>query len=125
MSRLDTQPGHLGHLLITHEDLHGLYDTAGSEWVSESAVVHSSRPWLELRKVLNLSQSPSKQPPSVPADVREQLQRASILSILPQMVPLSAWDADDDGRGNQRNGTDCRVPRTGVASICLRLAQAP
>ncbi|EED80980.1 predicted protein [Postia placenta Mad-698-R] len=79
-----------------------------------------SRPWLELRKVLNLSQSPSKQPPSVPADVREQLQRASILSILPQMVPLSAWDADDDGRGNQRNGTDCRVPRTGVASICFR-----
>lgn len=107
MSRLDTQPGHLGHLLITPEDLHGLYDTAGSEWV------------------LNLSQSPSKQPPSVPADVREQLQRASILSILPQMVPLSAWDADDDGRGNQRNGTDCRVPRTGVASICFRLAQAP
>lgn len=131
LSRLESQPDRLGYqlervLLITHEDLRSLYEKAGIEWAGESAVVHGSRPWFEMRKVLKLPHSQSEQPISVPADIWEQLQRASTSRNRPQAVLLSAFPngaqdlVADDGQGSQQNQFDLLCPRDGCGSVILK-----
>ena len=35
-------------LLIAHEDMRGLYESVGFEYVGRSAVVHGDKPWFEM-----------------------------------------------------------------------------
>jgi predicted GNAT family N-acyltransferase len=44
-------------LLITHEYLRHFYEEAGFEWLGKSSVVHGSRPWFEMRKILKSGSS--------------------------------------------------------------------
>ncbi|TBU28857.1 hypothetical protein BD311DRAFT_627114, partial [Dichomitus squalens] len=48
-SRNDSKPD-ARILLISHEELRSFYEQAGFEWVGQSAVVHGSQPWFEMRK---------------------------------------------------------------------------
>lgn len=43
-------------LLICHDELRGLYEKAGFEWLGPSNVVHGARPWFDMRKTLRESQ---------------------------------------------------------------------
>lgn len=58
-------------LLITHEELRGLYAQAGFEWVGKSAVVHGARDWFEMRVLL-------------------EKERAAATSALPSNIPQEA-----------------------------------
>ncbi|GLB41012.1 putative acetyltransferase (GNAT) domain containing protein [Lyophyllum shimeji] len=64
-------------LLITHEPLRQFYEQAGFEWLGKSSVVHGSKPWYEMRKVLGSS---TAQP------IREELPE-------PRQIPAGVWDA--------------------------------
>ncbi|KAH8103311.1 acyl-CoA N-acyltransferase [Cristinia sonorae] len=113
-------------LLISHEELLGLYVKAGFETIGESAVVHGSRPWFEMRKVLQTvapsleiaAQSTQQLPPGL----WEALERASTSRSRPVVRLLSSFpsgvqDVTSDGTLNQH---DLLCPREGCGSIILK-----
>ncbi|KAF8312112.1 acyl-CoA N-acyltransferase [Clavulina sp. PMI_390] len=64
-------------LLITHEELVPLYSKAGFQMVGESAVQHGSRPWFEMRIVLDNTGASHPQPEgevltSLPPNISQQ-----------------------------------------------------
>ena len=73
-------------LLITHEELRSFYEKAGFEWVGKSEVVHGSRPWFQMRKVLGASS-----PPPVPAQATAASHPAQVHSQ-GQQLPPGLWD---------------------------------
>lgn len=63
-------------LLIAHDHLRGFYESAGFEWLGKSDVVHGSKPWYEMRRVLNLgTDSPLSQNQQLPPGIWDVLQR--------------------------------------------------
>jgi guanine nucleotide exchange factor len=64
-------------LLITHEDMRGLYEKAGFEWLGKSDVTHGSLPWYEMRRVLESQPARPAQTPSIPPGLWEAFQASS------------------------------------------------
>ncbi|CAL1711100.1 unnamed protein product [Somion occarium] len=115
-------------LLITHEELRPLYEKAGFEFVGPSAVVHGSRPWFEMRRVLEASSSVSS-PPSqaLPPGIWEALQRASTSRNRPVARRLSSLPNGLDDVSELATDTSVSVnkvdllcPRDGCGSIILK-----
>ncbi|EMD36520.1 hypothetical protein CERSUDRAFT_115567 [Gelatoporia subvermispora B] len=111
-------------LLIAHEELRGLYEKAGFEWVGLSPVVHGSQPWFEMRRAL-ASQLPGPPPPAAaPADLWAALQRASSRpKPMAQLLPSFANGVHDlaaDLDGSRTNKYDLLCPRQGCGSVILK-----
>lgn len=64
-------------LLIAHEDMRGLYEKAGFEWLGRSAVVHGLLPWYEMRRVLQSKPVRPVQTPSIPPGLWEAFESTS------------------------------------------------
>ncbi|KZT70614.1 acyl-CoA N-acyltransferase, partial [Daedalea quercina L-15889] len=47
-ARLERAGAYERILLITHDELRGLYEKAGFDWVGPSSVTHGARPWFEM-----------------------------------------------------------------------------
>jgi guanine nucleotide exchange factor len=117
-------------LLITHEELRHFYGAAGFEWLGKSDVVHGSRPWFEMRKVLGESTPPSQeQDQTLPPGVWETLQRtprsrpvAKRLASFGGMSDVCATDPDNTG--NLSNKFDLLCPRQECGSIILKAGVA-
>jgi hypothetical protein len=116
-------------LLITHEELRHFYEEAGFEWLGKSDVVHGSRPWFEMRKVLGTgvaSTSPSEvQSQSLPPGVWEALQRAPrnrpMVRHFTSFSGISEMCAPDpDDTGNILNKFDLLCPREECGSVILK-----
>ncbi|KZT03612.1 acyl-CoA N-acyltransferase [Laetiporus sulphureus 93-53] len=115
-------------LLITHEDLRGLYEKAGFEWLGRSAVVHGARPWFEMRRILSpsLSSVDLVQPPTIPAGLWEALQQSTNSRSRPIGLALTAFPngvqdvVTDNGQGTLANNSDLLCPRAGCGSIILK-----
>ncbi|OCH88018.1 Mss4-like protein [Obba rivulosa] len=110
-------------LLIAHEEMKGLYEKAGFEWVGLSPVVHGSRPWFEMRKVLSL-QPPAPPPSASPADLWAALQRVSSQQrpkalLLPSFAG-GVQDVVNDSGGSRTNKYDLLCPRDGCGSVILK-----
>lgn len=105
-------------LLITHEELRGLYEKAGFQFVGKSAVVHGSRPWFEMQRILHTPSVEAE--PQVPPGLWDALQRASTRAR-PQGRLLSAFPGGlqdvSDASGNK---FDLLCPREGCGSIILK-----
>ncbi|GJE98228.1 acyl-CoA N-acyltransferase [Phanerochaete sordida] len=135
ISRLERAARDGGHyeriLLIAHEDLRGLYEKAGFEWLGKSAVVHGALPWYEMRRVLPppaASQPPQQQQQqqAVPAGLWEALQRSSTRQP-PAAQLLAAYPGGIDDVVEQAssssalaNKVDLLCPRPGCGSIILK-----
>lgn len=69
IERVKPRIGNLSHvdrlLLISHEEMCGLYAKAGFELVGKSAVVHGSRDWFEMKLTLPPSPKPQSPPPTI------------------------------------------------------------
>jgi hypothetical protein len=82
VERVKRRTSELSHvdrlLLISHEELCGLYAKAGFELVGKSAVVHGNRDWFEMQLIL-----PPKEPqPFAPAISQDEI--AAALSARPR-----------------------------------------
>jgi len=119
-------------LLITHEELRPFYEAAGFEWLGKSDVVHGSRPWFEMRKVLNESTPPSQvQDRALPPGIWETLQRTPRSrgpSVARQLSSFSGMSdvcaVDPDNTGNLSNKFNLLCPRQECGSIILKAAVA-
>lgn len=126
-------------LLIAHEDLRSLYEGAGFEWVGPSAVVHGTRPWFEMQKLLddfrptgsNLQAVEEEAPTSIPPDIMQALQ-ASLASssrrprptarLLSEHAPLDeVLTVTQETNGTKTNKHDLLCPRPDCGSIILKL----
>lgn len=129
-------------LLITHEELRGLYEKAGFEWLGRSKVVHGSKPWYEMRKALATPAPPcstaadSVEPPaesslqSLPPNINiwEALQRATTSRAVPVATLLSAFphgiddttQPADASSSALTNKHDLLCPRPQCGSIILK-----
>ncbi|KAH9950740.1 acyl-CoA N-acyltransferase [Amylocystis lapponica] len=127
LSRLE-RSGHTRALLITHEELRGLYEQAGFEWAGPSAVVHGARPWFEMWRAL--APAPSEAEPSVPPGLWEALQRSSARSRprgrLLATFPNGLADVSErtEGGGPATNAFDLLCPREGCGSVLLKAGVA-
>lgn len=108
-------------LLIVHEELQQLYTNAGFELVGPSAVVHGSRPWFEMRKVLA-----EPAPQSIPPGLLEALSAASkgkrpigrkLSAFLNGLADVSDITPESPYAVNQ---FDLLCPRDGCGSIILK-----
>ena len=118
-------------LLITHEELRPFYEAAGFEWLGESGVVHGSRPWFEMRKVLAqpIMSPPEEQAQSLPPSIWEALLRPP--RNRPQTRSLASFGGisdvcapDPDITGNISNKFDLLCPREECGSIILKAGVA-
>ena len=110
-------------LLITHEELMGLYSKAGFETVGKSAVVHGSRPWFEMRKTL-IAPEPIQEtalPQQLPPGLWEALQRSSATRSRPAARPLTSFPGGvNDVVEEVWNKFDLLCPREGCGSVILK-----
>ena len=126
ISRLEKDPRYQRALLITHDDLRDLYEKAGFEWVGKSAVVHGSKPWNEMRRILKdvgLEPVTTQSLSSLPPGLWEALQSSSRRSR-PTSRLLSSFasigdviEVDDSGKVNRY---DLLCPREGCGSVILK-----
>lgn len=115
-------------LLIVHDNLRGLYEKAGFEWLGPSAVHHGAKPWFAMKRELRAQPSTSDAvaPPSVPAGIWEALQRAAtsrnrLVGRALASFPNGAQDlVVDDGEGLLQNKYDLLCPREGCGSVILK-----
>ncbi|KDQ52883.1 hypothetical protein JAAARDRAFT_162370 [Jaapia argillacea MUCL 33604] len=117
-------------LLIVHEELRGFYEGAGFEWVGKSEVVHGSRPWFEMRKVLStgVAVEPASVVPSthIPPGLWEALQNSSARSRpVGRLLSTFANGTLDVGTDNSDqlqpfNKYDLLCPRAGCGSVILK-----
>ena len=117
-------------LLIAHDNLRGLYEKAGFEWMGPSTVHHGSKPWFEMKRELQVQPAPSASaavaPPSVPAGLWEALQRSATSRNRPVGRALAAFPNGaqdlivDGGEGMLRNKYDLLCPKEGCGSIILK-----
>ncbi|KAI0795045.1 Mss4-like protein [Abortiporus biennis] len=134
-------------LLISHEELVNLYLQAGFEYVGKSAVIHGSKPWFELRKVLH-EVKPRPQPgPSQPIKLTD-IKGKELTSIAESLPPgllealqhstspsrqrpvakllasfsegISEVLATDNKDGKVYNKVDLLCPRQGCGSVILK-----
>ncbi|KAL0958846.1 hypothetical protein HGRIS_014165 [Hohenbuehelia grisea] len=120
-------------LLIAHEELCGLYEKAGFEKLGPSPVVHGSRPWFDLRRLLqNTSDLPPSEiaPPAqqLPPGIWEALQRSSTSRNRPVPKSLNSFagglpdvlQADPSRPGLSSNKFDLLCPHPECGSIILK-----
>ncbi|KAJ8689821.1 hypothetical protein PTI98_012682 [Pleurotus ostreatus] len=121
-------------LLIAHEELRGFYEKAGFEWAGESSVKHGSRPWFEMRKILDSSNDATPLPPAdiapplqgLPPGLWEALQKSSTSRNKPVPRPLSSFPGGIEtliqttDTGISTNKFDLLCPRPGCGSIILK-----
>src|ERR1700733_10703331 len=81
VERVKRRTGALSHvdrlLLISHEELCGLYAKAGFEMAGKSHVVHGNRDWFEMRLIL-----PPKSPESQPLTISQDEMAAALSARL-------------------------------------------
>lgn len=123
-------------LLITHENLRSLYEKAGFEWVGKSSVVHGSKPWFEMRKVLtdsNRTITEIETPEhmitgnqSIPPGVLEALRRpkdsipsSKLISDFPHALS-DLLEPDEEKPGVSVNKFDLLCPRLDCGSVILK-----
>lgn len=126
-------------LLLTHGELRTFYEQAGFEWLGKSDVVHGSRPWFEMRKVIGSSgteqtdmesTSPSQiQEQNIPPGLWEALQRPSRNRPLARSFTFfggisDVCSPDPDSTGNISNKFDLLCPRGECSSIILKAGVA-
>lgn len=111
-------------LLISHEDLMELYGKAGFETVGKSAVVHGSRPWFEMRKVLTTTSEslPLTTNQQLPPGLWDALQRSSTSRTRPaaRLLPSFSNGVQDLTAEGSTNKHDLLCPREGCGSIILK-----
>lgn len=113
-------------LLITHEELRSFYEAAGFEWLGKSDVVHGSRPWFEMRKVLGTSDETTlPQGQYLPPGILEALQRPprnrNMTRSLASFGGIS--DVCTDTAGSISNKFDLLCPRE-CGSVILKAGVA-
>lgn len=110
-------------LLISHEELMGLYTKAGFETVGKSGVVHGSRPWFEMRKVLAAPEpEPAVTQPQLPPGLWEALQKSSTGRSRPaaRLLPSFPSGVQDVTAEGSTNKHDLLCPRDGCGSVILK-----
>ncbi|TFK47365.1 acyl-CoA N-acyltransferase [Heliocybe sulcata] len=122
-------PGHRYEkaLLITHEDLRGFYENAGFEWIGKSSVVHGSKPWYEMRRVLFRFEDPWAPPstsPQLPAGLWEALQASSTRPKRTSKLLCSFTNGVEEVTSGGTNKHDLLCPRDGCGSIILKADSA-
>ncbi|KAI0946491.1 hypothetical protein AcW1_009941 [Taiwanofungus camphoratus] len=126
LTRLEGGAAYERVLLISHEELTGLYEQAGFEWVGQSGVVHGTRPWFEMRRLLSPPRPPQVEALAVPAGLWEALQRSSVALGRPRARLLSAFPRGvldvvaDRGQGAVANKVDLLCPRDGCGSVIAK-----
>ena len=130
-------------LLIAHEDMRGLYEGVGFEYVGRSTVVHGDKPWFEMRYIIParaVSQSPSAI--SAASDLTNFTPTADIFAALRQhdssrrarpsgelLVGFSSGvgdvvDVHEDASGgagkSSRNKYDVLCPRKDCGSVIIK-----
>jgi len=114
-------------LLITHEELRPFYEAAGFEWLGKSDVVHGSRSWFEMRKVLGTSDEPKlPQGQSIPPGIWEALQRPSRNRHMTRSLASFGGISDvcADNAGSVSNKFDLLCPRDECSSVILKAGVA-
>jgi len=123
LSRLEEDGRYQRALLITHEELRSLYEKAGFEWIGKSSVVHGSRPWYEMRKVLKAEGAKPAVQEGLPPGLWEALQGSS-KRTRPSARPLSAFSSVEEvaevSAATKSNRYDLLCPREGCGSIILK-----
>jgi guanine nucleotide exchange factor len=127
-------------LLITHEELRSFYEKAGFEWLGKSDVIHGSRPWYEMRKILRsnssvnagiapglpLTQVEPSEGQQLPPGLLEMLQRPSKNKPTSRLYPSFTSGITDliqphsQQQGLSVNKFDLLCPRSGCGSIILK-----
>lgn len=117
-------------LIITHEELRGLYEKAGFEWVGKSDVVHGSKPWFEMRKEV-IVEEPSSMADARMVAILQAFQQSGRQRPSPKRLGEFASiddvvlvnEADGGKRTNQypllcpREGCGCLILSKGVAKL--------
>jgi len=126
-------------LLITHEELRPFYEEAGFEWLGKSDVIHGSRPWYQMHKILKsgstvdaepvpgptLIQVQSTESSQCPPGILEMLQRSTSGKPAPSLYPSFPSGITDvikphSHQGLSVNKFDLLCPRSGCGSIILK-----
>lgn len=113
-------------LLICHEELRDFYERGGFEWLGASDVVHGSRPWFEMRKVLIHQQEPPLTMQQPPPGLWEALQSTSSSRNRPTARLLSSFPngiedvVETINTEAQTNKFDLLCPRKGCGSVILK-----
>ncbi|KAI0090668.1 acyl-CoA N-acyltransferase [Irpex rosettiformis] len=113
-------------LLICHENLRGLYEKAGFEWLGKSDVVHGPEPWYEMRRALSVAPAPPSQPQAqtLPPGIWEALQRSSSRKVpVARLLSVFSNGVDDVSQKEDSDVTnkhDLLCPRGGCGSIILK-----
>jgi len=117
-------------LLISHNDLIGLYEKAGFESLGLSAVVHGPRPWYDMRKILGTPELRGVEIASLteklPPGLWEALERSTggsrpksrLLSSFPKGIEDVTAGADSSTQIT--NKYDLLCPREGCGSVILK-----
>ncbi|TFK65991.1 acyl-CoA N-acyltransferase [Pluteus cervinus] len=120
-------------LLITHEELREFYEKAGFEWVGESAVVHGSRPWYEMRRVFgenagSTANATELAPPAIPNQAIQEALWANSTRPPPTGKPLSGFPggildvtlSESPDHGALTNRYDLICPQPSCGSVILK-----
>ncbi|KII85588.1 hypothetical protein PLICRDRAFT_178638 [Plicaturopsis crispa FD-325 SS-3] len=108
-------------LLITHEELRGLYERAGFQWGGKSAVVHGDRPWFEMHRDLRPQQAQQQE---IPPGVWEALQRPSRPRPGAKLLTDFQGGIAEVTTPSSENKFDILCPRDGCGSIILKAGAA-
>ena len=114
-------------LLIAHENLCQLYQKAGFEWIGESAVVHGSEKWYEMKLSLVEPANTPALPPSISPQTLVELLKAP--RTRPTGLLLSSLSSIDEvcnlETETKTNKYDLLCPREGCGSVILKGGVAP
>ncbi|KAI5117345.1 hypothetical protein M0805_006244 [Coniferiporia weirii] len=126
-------PGCDAVLLLCHDELRSLYEQVGFEYAGPSAVVHGTRPWLEMRLVLEDEAgtgAEGRSSQSIPPGVIEAMQASSsegsrrgrpTARSFADFASVDEVVSPDSSAANARvNKYDLLCPRLGCGSIILK-----
>ncbi|KZT25593.1 Mss4-like protein [Neolentinus lepideus HHB14362 ss-1] len=129
LEQLVPSRGYARVLLITHEELRHFFENAGFEWLGKSRVVHGSKPWYEMRKIISSSEDPwagpsTSQSQQIPAGLWEALQSPSSRPKRTTKLLGTFSDGLQDVTSENSNKFDLLCPRDGCGSIILKSGAA-
>lgn len=120
-------------LLISHEELRGLYEGAGFEWIGKSAVQHGARDWFEMRLEVpvtpHVELEPELEVEAPPPPSGQEYSQEAILAALSAPRPVNSssdsngpriWSEDDGDSWTTEVGDPFDARRNAKKLACLR-----